>query len=473
MRSITKQVCLLVLVFFCAHCYSQADSSRFRMLQALTTYIKSNYVSADLAEQMCDTINWKFTMGKYDSTLNPDEFAFELTKDLRRISNDRHIFVTPPQWRTLQVMNHNGDYNWLTERQKVKVIKTVQMQWKKFIKKYKKRTKEDMFTYGEVKILPGNVGYVEIKAFNSTSYDKSRNKGRIKIQEVMRFLRNSNSLIIDLRNNQGGDIRQVAKFCSYFSPTPKNYFITSEWHSRFDVDNTRQEISSTNNILTSKYVDNALTRLKPVYVLTSQWTFSAAELAVYKLKQYNPSTIIVGENTSGGGNGHSGGYDNQYFFAVIPEYKFFDESNSNFSWEAKGIKADILISADSAFLVAYNLAAKGKELTDANTIYFKKSNDILVVEDLDVKKFYSSYVGDYRKIKIVRDGDKLFMIYDIYYKTLLLPVGKDLFMGENVQYVSFLRNSSGLVNEIRIKHTSEFLECFKKQTIPAFSTLTQ
>jgi len=75
--------------------FSQTDTLRLKLVHSLSSYIKDHYVSSELGKQMCDSINWKINNGMYDTALNPDEFAFELTTDLRRISGDLHITVTP------------------------------------------------------------------------------------------------------------------------------------------------------------------------------------------------------------------------------------------------------------------------------------------------------------------------------------------------------------------------------------------
>lgn len=433
------------------------------MVQTLTKYIKSNYVSGNLAKQMSDTINWKFTNDKYNPTLNLDEFAFEITKDLRRISKDEHISVSRPIYKSFDEIAYDNKFEGMTDKQRKKYFKKSQKDFKKFEAEYKKRTKDDMFAYGEIKILPGNIGYVEIKDFGSTSYDKKQNKGRVSIESVMKFLRNTNSIIIDFRNNQGGFIRQAAKFCSYFSPSTNNYFLTTEWHFRYDSSGIEKELSDINKMHTSDNIDNSLTKSKKIYILTSQRTFSAAELSIYKIKQFSPDATIVGEKTNGGGNGHSGGTTEKYFSAVIPYLKTFDEHKSNYTVEAKGIMPDILTSADSALNVAYSVADKGEASIDTKVKFFKKKSSVPAENEHYFEKYYQDYLGDYRKIQIIKHDGKLYLLYDTYSKTLLIPEAVDYFTADNIQHVKFLRDSSNRVTAIQIKHTNEFTEEFGRR----------
>jgi retinol-binding protein 3 len=463
MNHFLKLFCVTGLTLLCFKAKSQADTVRLKMIQSLTKYIKSHYVSADIAKKMCDTISWKFSNKKYDPALNLDEFAFEITKDLRRISNDKHISVTRPIYKPFDEEAYNSKFDRMTDKQRKKYYVKSQKEWQKFKAEYKKRTMDDMFTYGEVKILPGNIGYVEVKDFGSTSYDKRQNKGRISIESVMRFLKNTNSIIIDLRDNQGGFIKQAAKFCSYFSPKTSNYFITTEWHFRYDSSGIEKEMSDVNKILTSDRIDNSLTNSKTIYILTSQRTFSAAELSTYKIKRFNPATTVVGEKTKGGGNGHSGGTTDKYFTAIIPYLKAYDENNSNYNLEAKGITPDNVTLSDSSLAIAYKLALKETVPTGTKVRYLKKQNAPINAGLNNFQKFYPDYLGDFRKIQIIKEGDSLFMLYDTFNKILLLPETIDYFTGNIIQYVKFLRDNNGRVTSIQIRHTNEFMEEFRRQ----------
>jgi retinol-binding protein 3 len=458
-----KLICLPLLTILCCKTYSQSDTVRLKMVQTLTRYIKGNYVSGDLAKQMTDTVNWKFTNGKYDLSLNLDEFAYEITKDLRRISKDEHISVTRPIYKLFDEIAYDSKFKGMTGKQKKKYFEKSQKEFKKFEAEYNKRTKHDMFIYGEIKILPGNVGYVEIRDFGSTSYDKKQNKGRISIESVMKFLRNTNSIIIDLRDNQGGFIKQAAKFCSYFSSSTSNYFITTEWHFRYDSSGIERELSDAKKMVTSDRINNSLTSSKSIFILTSNRTFSAAELSTYKIKRFNSAATIVGVKTNGGGNGHSGGTTEKYFSAVIPYLKVYDESNANYNLEARGVTPDIVTLADSAMIVAYRLALKEFIPTDKKTRYYKRPNNTYIENQHYFQKYYQDYLGDFRKIKISKEGDSLFMLYDTYDKTLLIPEAVDYFTGNGIQYAKFLRDNNGRVTAIQVRHTNEFIEEFRRR----------
>jgi len=441
----------------------QLDSTKFKLVEDLTKYIYRTYLSFDIAKSMTDTVNNKLSIRGYDTTLNLDEFVYEVNKDLRRVSKDYHIMVYPAHYRQ---SNNSYEINFKEHGSRYwkRHYKKVNRRWEKFLKKYTKRTKYDMFTYGEIKILPGNIGYVEIKDFNSTSFIKKENRRRISFKSVLNFLKKTNSIIIDFRENLGGYVFLSARLCSYFSEKPNSYFITAESVFRYDSLGTRKENIYKDKLYTDKDITTSLIGNKKIFILTSKRTFSAGELSTYKLKQFNNNITVIGEKTTGGGNAHFGGIRTKYYSAVIPSVKLFDEKNSNYTLEAKGIKPDIQTSSDSALVIAYNLCLSGNMNTkQSKTKYFKKQKLILDEREEFFKKKYDDYVGGYRKIVITKENEKLFMTYDLYSKQILVPDANDFFITNNYAFIRFTRNKENKIVEIQIRHKDGYLEKFRRQ----------
>ena len=459
----TLKIYLLTLLFLPSLLFGQTDSTKFKLVQSLTENIYKTYLDVEIAKAMCDTVKYKLATAKYDTTLSLDEFVYEVNRDLRRVSKDNHIMVFPAHYKQSNY-TYETNYKERSWRYWKRHNKKANKRWKKFIEKYRERTKNDMFTYGEIKILPGNIGYVEIKDFNNTSYFKKENKNRISFKSVLNFLENTSSIIIDFRENLGGYIFLSAKLCSYFSDKPNSYFITTESVFRYDSSGIRKENKYKSKLFTENEIDNSLIGNKNIFVLISKRTFSAGELSTYKLRQLNHNTKIVGENTTGGGNGHYGGTMERYYSAIIPCVKVFDESNSNYTLEAKGIKPDIHTTSDSALSVAYKLSLSGKtDTTKSKTKYYKKQK--LVIDDREefFKKKYDNYIGDYRKIVITKENEKLYMTYDLYSKQILVPDASDFFLTNDFQFIRFTRNTEDKIVEIQVRHKDGYLEKFRRQ----------
>lgn len=412
---------------------------------------------------MCDTINNKMLSGKYDTTLNIDEFIYEVNNDLRKVSHDNHIMISPSHFK-FRNYEYTGEMHYYSFKQWNRRGKRQNKKWERFWEKYRNRTKYDMFSYGEIKILPGNIGYVEIKDFNNTSFIKKENRNRISIKSVFEFFKNTNSIIIDFRDNLGGYIFLSAKLCSYFSSASDPYFITTESVFRYDSSQIRKEVKFKNKVGIDMEVNKSLIGDKKIFILTSKRSFSAGELSTYKIKQLNSKTSIVGERTTGGGNGHYGGSIEKYYSAVIPCVKVFDEKNFNYTLEAKGIKPDVETTADSALSIAYNLSLQKNSDTSKSKIkYFKNRKPLIDKSDELFRKHYNDFVGDYRKIAITNENQKLFMTYDRYSKQILVPEAINFFATSNFEFVRFIRNSDNKVIEIQIRHKDGYLEKFSKQ----------
>ncbi|GAB2667101.1 hypothetical protein GCM10027036_20850 [Flavihumibacter cheonanensis] len=461
-RSFSIYIALYVIILIPIISFSQTDSTKHKLVENLSIKIYNSYLDANIAKAMCDTIKYKLSTGQYDSTLNMDEFVYEINEDLRRVSRDNHIIIDPAH----RSMTTDPKYLYLDNlsRKKMKRLrKKVTRRQDAFDKKYRARTKQDMFNYGEIKILPGNIGYVEIKDFKSASFYKKVNKNRISIETVLTYLKNSNSIILDFRENLGGNIFHAAKFSSHFAESKGAYFITTEILFRIDSSGRDKEYKFPRKYYTDTTIKNNLVGSKHIYILTSKRTFSAGELVTQKLRLLNQNTTVVGEATTGGGNGYCETFFDNYFTAVIPNIRVFDENNFNHSIEGIGIKPDIQSSADSAFSIAYGLALlPNTDTTGVKTKYYKKERTIIDNREPYFHRNFSSYIGDYRKVVITLENDKLFMTYDFYLRQLLIPDAIDFFLTERFKFVRFVRNTNNEVVEIQIKHKDGYLEKFRK-----------
>ena len=94
----------------------------------------------------------------------------------------------------------------------------------------------------------------------------------------------------------------------------------------------------------------------PVFVLTSNYTFSAAEEFTYNLKNFERATII-GETTGGGA--HPAGLRpiNDEFVVNVPSGRAINPITKS-NWEGVGVKPEIEVPADQALEKAIELAEK-------------------------------------------------------------------------------------------------------------------
>lgn len=144
------------------------------------------------------------------------------------------------------------------------------------------------------------------------------------------------ALIIDLRHNRGGDPHTVALVCSHLLAEPTH--LNTMYHRE---DESYHQFWSTPVVPGTRF-DPA----KPVYVLTSAATFSAAEELSYNLQQLKRATI-VGETTGGGAHPRRGFTVHPHLEATIPTARAINPVSGT-NWELVGVRPDIAVPADEA-----------------------------------------------------------------------------------------------------------------------------
>lgn len=193
---------------------------------------------------------------------------------------------------------------------------------------------ESNCTFEKVEIRPNKVGYLKLNSFPDLAACRS------KAESAMAALNHAHTVIIDLRDNRGGYPGMVVFLASYLFDHPEFMF------------NPRDPITEqtwTRPVAGSLLVD------KPVYVLTSSRTYSAAEQFSYDLKMLKRATL-VGETT--GGAAHSGVLHNldDHFAIGIPDHRpmnpFADKD-----WAVTGVEPDVKATAAGALAIAEKLAA--------------------------------------------------------------------------------------------------------------------
>jgi C-terminal processing protease CtpA/Prc len=186
-----------------------------------------------------------------------------------------------------------------------------------------------------IETLPHNVGYMKLNGFADATLCQETT-GR-----ALLSLNNADALIVDLRDNGGGSGDTALQVAGYLFDRP-----TYMYDPRPDSPVPPRTASP---ISGNKLVD------KPVYVLTSSTTQSAAEYFVYNLKMLKRATV-VGETTAG--HQHSGAFHriNDHFGMGIQEATPPDNPYPVKGWEVIGIEPDVKVSRTEAFDTARKLA---------------------------------------------------------------------------------------------------------------------
>ena len=340
------------------------------VVDSIGSKLNANYVFPDIATKMVSSIESKLGNGDYKSILDPQEFATMLTADLQAISNDKHLRVTFAPDRIAD------------QKQTVTAEDSIA-----FLNRYVNSLKRNNFGFKEVKIMDGNIGYLDLRSFSDVEY-----AGETAVA-AMNFLSNTDAIIIDLRNNGGGSPAMIQLITSYlFGSDPDT----------------------------------------PVYVLTSGSTFSAAEEFSYNLKHLKRATLI-GETTGGGA--HPGGsvIATDRFMVWVPTGRAINPI-TNTNWEGTGVSPHINIPARDALDVAHS---KALEILIENN----KNEDLLAFYEwplaelrlktnpvtLDVKTL-KSFAGNYGPRMVTFENGTLFYQRGSGTKYELFPFSDHEFM---------------------------------------------
>lgn len=183
------------------------------------------------------------------------------------------------------------------------------------------------------KVLDDNIGYVRCESFSDAM-------GEGNIGSMLSILAPCNGLIIDIRNNGGGELTNSERLASFFTNERRLvgyvYHKTGKGHNDFS---TPKAI----------YLDPAkgIRWQKPVVVITNRQVFSAANDFV-KIMKCLPNVTIVGDKT-GGGSGMPftqeipSGWSVRYSAVV-----FTDAQGQHIEF---GIEPDVKVDIDAADVI--------------------------------------------------------------------------------------------------------------------------
>ena len=151
------------------------------------------------------------------------------------------------------------------------------------------------------------------------------------------------SLIVDLRENGGGKPEMVALIASYLFD--RRTHLNDLW--------TRHTGSTRAFWTEDRVAGRGFGGDKPIYVLTSAHTFSAAEEFAYDLQALKRATI-VGETTAGGAHPASEGRIDDHFVLMVPWGKAINPVTGT-NWEGVGVVPDVKVAASEALDAARKL----------------------------------------------------------------------------------------------------------------------
>jgi C-terminal processing protease CtpA/Prc len=306
----------LLLTFFFISVNISANAQdlteRNKQITEIADNIKEYYIFEDMANQLSKKLKSEIELKTFDN-LTDKEFAKSLSSYLTKNGNDLHFNVL---YRP-------------SEEEKKPVNE------KELLQKYDSINKQWNYGFEKVTRLDGNIGCIEY-----TGFPEGNKSAQQILVATMNFVSNTNALIIDLRNNRGGDGKMVRLFLSYFF---NERIKLSEIYTRYN--NKTEEKYTFKKVNGKKYLD------KPVYLIVNNNTISAAEALAYNLQQ-NKIAKIIGDKTYGAANPVKVFFIGNKYHLFIP-ISIEKNSVTKTNWEHTGIDADIKISSEKALTKAH------------------------------------------------------------------------------------------------------------------------
>ena len=288
----------------------------------------------DMVKKVVAALKEKQKAGAYARFQTPAEVANRLTKDLQKITGDLHLHVgVDPDWVAAQGESVDAETK--------KALAEAELQ----------RVRETNYGFEAVRLLEGNIGYINCTYFADPEYAHAA------AATAMRFVENTEALIFDLRYNNGGYMEMVQLLASYM-------FTTEEPQMLFDyyyVEDGKR-IEQAQWVL--PFVPGVRYPEKPLYILTSATSFSAAEWFAFVLKNLGRATV-VGEQTAGGAHPVARKAVDKQFFVQLPIGEIKDPVYRQ-DFEGRGVLPDVPVAAVVAREVAHRAALADLAVADSS-----------------------------------------------------------------------------------------------------------
>jgi hypothetical protein len=367
-----------------------------RIAREVRDAIAANYVLTGKIPAIATALDAGIASGRY-AGLADRALAERLNEDLNEAAHDKHLSINFDPARAAMMHGPMGDE--VNEGP----------EWERIARSMNHGV-------AELKLMEGNVRYMNLVGFAWTGDSSAR-----VLDNAIGFLGEGDAVVIDLRYNGGGSPKAIEYLFSHFvepgQPLMTFYMGGGKAPQQHDA-----------------LAELPAGRLlgKPLYVLTSRMSISAAEAFAALVKDYGVGEI-VGETTAGAAYRNS-------FFPIAGQYLLSvsvgrgEVGPSKLDWEGTGIEPTVAIDAGNALEAAHmnalrklaqNAPQPGRMMMEAKaTMLAAKLNPAQAAHPL------AAYTGQFGDRAVTAEGEALFSQRSNGPKTRLLPLGADAFIME-------------------------------------------
>jgi len=308
------------------------ENEKGEIINKICGVIDSNYVFPQIAKICAESLRYNYNNGKFAQFNSWEKFVETINIELYNITNDKHNSL-----RIFEPLNQE-------EEKTGSLFHPL---------RYLNLGNEENLGFHQLEHLEGNIGYLDLRRFYFPPDATNILTGAIN------FLSNSDAIIIDLRFNQGGSIEMLPLISSYFLNHPTQ--LNSVYYR---ADDFTREFWTTNNISTKRLIE------VPLFILTSDQTFSAAEYFAYDL-QSRERAVLIGDSTKGGAHSVDLFQINDQLELYLSTARAINPVTGT-NWEGIGVIPDIVVPAemilDSAKTIAKHAAKEYRKLKKKKTI---------------------------------------------------------------------------------------------------------
>ncbi len=332
--NVAFRVSLLMVVLFLNFNTTTAQDKSFdenykeQAIHSLSKLMNDFYIFPEIAKLTEEHLLTQLNEGHFNQFENDETFAAALTKSVQTINKDKHMRIRASR---PYVAPENSSERMIEER-------LYQIN----------RSRKSNSGFSIVKIMEGNVGYLDLRGFAGLE------TGKAVADSYMKLMSRTDAIIIDLSKNGGGSPEMVQYLCSYFFN--QKLHLNSLYYREGNV---TQEYWTLDEIGGVKMPD------VPLFVITSNRTFSGAEEFSYNMQTQKRATL-VGQTSGGGANPGGTRRINDNLSVFIPTGRAINPITKS-SWEGVGVIPEIETTVEVTIDKAHELAKVAAESYRAKT----------------------------------------------------------------------------------------------------------
>ena len=297
--------------------YTLDNKSKGQVVTSIISELEQGYIFPKKAREVGSNLLKRLQKNEYQNINDANVFAETLTEHLQLASGDKHLQV-----------EFSDRFNPVGSD-----IKAQEARAKFELDMWRSHN----FGFKKIERMTFNIGYLELSAFGPV-----KEVGTL-LASAMNLLSNTDSLIIDLRGNFGGNEQTVQLLSSYF--------LNQRTHL---LNMVRREGNRTDQHWSSDYVEGKrYGEEKDIYILIDKNSFSAAEDFSYTMKNLKRATLI-GETSGGAANSGESVRLSGHFNLFLPNARGVSPITKT-NWEGTGVTPDIKVLGEDALKKAQRI----------------------------------------------------------------------------------------------------------------------